>query len=265
MPDPIRPVRLFATFVRVGALNELQYRANLAIQLLESAIRLLSGLAVLALVFTQVDQLHGWSEPELLAVMGVYTVVAGLIGTFIQPNMERLMTDIHMGTLDFVLIKPDDSQVLVSVRVVRIWRLVDVLIGLVILVLAAAQLPGSLGAAGAAAFLVALVLGAAMVYCVWLLITSAAFWVVRVDEIVELFMGIYQSGRWPVTIYPDWLRIGLTFLVPIAFAVTVPAEALTGRLTAETLGFAALFALALLGATRWVWRTALRHYSGASA
>ena len=61
----------------------------------------------------------------------------------------------------------------------------------------------------------------------------------RVDEIVELFAGVYQAGRWPVSIYPDWLRVGLTFLVPIAFAVTVPAEAFTQRLSAGTLGLAA--------------------------
>jgi ABC-2 type transport system permease protein len=115
------------------------------------------------------------------------------------------------------------------------------------------------------AFLAALALGASMVYCFWLVLTTAAFWIVRMDEIVDLFQGVYQAGRWPVTIYPDWLRVGLTFLVPIAFAVTVPAEAFTSRLSAGTLGLAALFALGLLLFTRWLWRTGLRRYSGASA
>jgi ABC-2 type transport system permease protein len=85
------------------------------------------------------------------------------------------------------------------------------------------------------------------------------------DELHELFEGVYQSGRWPVGIYPGWLRIGLTFLVPIAFAVTVPAEALAGRLTPGTLALAAAFGLALVAFTRWFWRFGLRHYSGASA
>jgi ABC-2 type transport system permease protein len=261
----MRAFRLFWTFARVGALNELQYRANLAIQLVESAITLATGLVVLALVFNQVADLNGWSHSELLAVMGVYTLVGGIIGTFIQPNMERLIHDVRQGTLDYVLTKPDDGQVLVSVREIRIWHLVDVVLGVVILVIAAGQIPGTLGGSGTLAFLASLILGSAMVYCFWLLLTIAAFWIVRMDEIVELFTGVYQAGRWPVSIYPDWLRIGLTFLVPIAFAVTVPAQALTGRLTAETLGFAALFAVGLLVVTRLLWRTGLRRYSGASS
>jgi ABC-2 type transport system permease protein len=263
--EPLRPIRLFGLFLRVSVLNELQYRANFAIQLFQSAIALGTGLAVLALVFGQTDELAGWSQPELLAVMGVHVLMGGVIGTFIQPNMIRLMGDIRQGTLDYVLTKPEDAQVLVSIREVRLWQAVDIVIGGVVIAFAVAQLGGGVGAVQAAAFAVALLLGAVMIYCFWMLLTITAFWVVRMDQIVELFEGVYQAGRWPVTIYPGWLRISLTFLVPIAFAVTVPAEAVTGRLTPETLALAAGFAALLVAITRAFWRIGLRHYGGASA
>jgi ABC-2 type transport system permease protein len=263
--EPLRPIRLFGLFLRVSVLNELQYRANFAIQLFQSAIALGTGLAVLALVFGQTDELAGWSQPELLAVMGVHVLMGGVIGTFIQPNMVRLMGDIRQGTLDYVLTKPEDAQVLVSIREVRFWQAVDIVIGGVVLAFAVDQLGGGVGPVQAIAFATALLFGAVMVYCFWMLLTITAFWVVRMDQIVELFEGVYQAGRWPVTIYPGWLRISLTFLVPIAFAVTVPAEAVTGRLTPETLALAAGFAALLVAITRAFWRIGLRRYGGASA
>jgi len=261
----MRPLRLLWLFFRIGALNELQYRANFWLQMLQSLIALGTGLAVLALVFSQTPALNGWSQPELLAVMGVHTMMGGLIGTLIQPNMERLRGDIREGTFDFVLTKPEDVQVLSSVREVRIWQFVDVLVGIVVVGFAISQLKSSIGLPEALAFGAALVLGGLMIYCFWLLLTTIAFWIVRIDEIHELFEGIYQSGRWPVTLYPGWLRVSLTYLVPIAFAVTVPAQALTGRLTPSMLGLAAGFAVLLLVGTRWFWRVGLKHYSGASA
>jgi ABC-2 type transport system permease protein len=263
--DPLRPVRLFALFFRVGALNELQYRANLAVQLFESGIALATGLAVLGLVFGQTTNLGGWTQSELLAVMGVHILMGGVIRTAIQPNMERLMTDVRQGTLDYVLTKPEDAQVMVSVREFRIWQAVDIVVGAVVLAIAVAQLRDGVGLGAGLVFAGTLVLGAAMIYCFWLLLTTAAFWIVRMDELHELFDGIYQSGRWPVTIYPGWLRISLTFLVPIAFAVTVPAQALTSRLTIDTLALAAAFAVGLFLVTRWFWRIGLRNYSGASS
>ena len=263
--DLIRPLRLFGLYFRVGAMNELQYRANLAIQLFQSAIALGTGLVVLSLVFGQTTSLGGWSQSELLAVMGVHILMGGIINTAIQPNMERLMTDVRDGTLDFILTKPEDAQVMISVREFRIWQSVDIVVGAIVLGVALSQIHAAVGVGNALVFTLTLLLGAVMIYCFWLLVTTAAFWVIRMDELHELFEGLYQSGRWPVTIYPGWLRVSLTFLVPIGFAVTVPAEALTSRLTVETLALAAGFALALFLVTRWFWRFGLRHYSGASA
>ncbi len=258
-------LRLAAVFFRVGILNELQYRVNFFLQLFQSLIALATGLVGLSLVFNHTEALAGWSRPELLAVMGVHILMGGFIQALIQPNMERLMGDVREGTLDYALTKPADAQVLISVREIRLWHFVDVAIGLVVLGVAASQLRGNLGPWQALAFVAALLCGGVMIYAFWLMLTSTAFWVVRVDEMVNLFQGVYAAGRWPVGVYPGWLRSGLTFLVPVAFAVTVPAEALTGRLTMPTLLGAIGLAVALLILSRWVWRTGLKRYSGASA
>jgi ABC-2 type transport system permease protein len=261
----VRALRLLGLFFRIGALNEVQYRANFWLQLLQAAIAVGTGLAVLGLIFSQTPALNGWTQPELLAVMGVHISMGGVIAAFITPNMDRLRNDIRDGRFDFVLTKPDDVQVLSSVREIRIWQTVDVLVGAVVVGIAIGQLGRTIGPLEALAFGAALVVGGLLIYCFWLTLTTAAFWIVRIDEIHELFEGVYQSGRWPVTLYPGWLRLSLTFLVPIAFAVTVPAQALTGRLTPDVLALAAGFCVVLLLVTRAFFRFGLRHYSGASA
>ena len=261
----MRPLRLSLLFFRIGALNDLQYRANFWLQLLQSAIQLGTGLAVLGLIFSQTPALNGWSQPALLAIMGVHILMGGVIRALIQPSMERLRQDIRQGTFDFVLTKPEDIQVLSSVREIRIWQAVDVLVGLVVLAVAIGQLQEGVGVVEALAFGVALVVGGVTIYSFWLVLTTVAFWIVRIDEIAELFEGVYQSGRWPVTIYPEWLRVSLTFLVPIAFAVTVPAQALTKRLTPETLLLAFGFAVVAVVLSRAFFRIGLRRYSGASS
>jgi len=257
--------KLAWTYLRIGVMNELQYRVNFFIQLLQSAIAVGTGLISLSLVFGQVNTLAGWSQSELLAVMGVHILMGGVIRSAIQPNMERLMNDVLNGTLDFALTKPAAAQTLISVREFRFWQLTDVLVGLGILIIAMIQLQMKMAVLQIIAFIAALIMGAIMLYCVWLMVTSIAFWVIRVNEIVNLFEGLYAAGRWPVSLYPDWLRTGMTFLVPVAFAVTVPAEAMTNRLTPETMLFAFGLTVMLLLLARGVWLLGLRSYSGASA
>jgi viologen exporter family transport system permease protein len=261
----VSALRLAGTFLRIGILNELQYRVNFAFSLVQSVISVGTSIAVLALVFGNTDSLRGWTAGELLVVMGVYVLVGGLIKMLVQPNMQQLMEDVQQGTLDFVLTKPADGQLLVSLRRVQLWQGIDILVGAVLIVVATVRLPGTVSAVDVLAFAVALALGAVAIYCFWLLLTTVAFWVTRLDPIVELFDGMYQAGRWPVSVYPGWLRIGFTVLVPLAFAVTVPASALTGHGSGWLLLGSVAFTAALTVLTRWVWRLALRRYSGASS
>jgi ABC-2 type transport system permease protein len=258
-------LRVSWLFFKVGVLNELQYRVNFVVQLFQSAIQLTVGLVVLALVYSHTDDLNGWSRAELVCVLGIQILMGGAIKAYIQPNMTRLIEDVRDGKLDYALTKPEDAQLLVSVREVRIWQVVDLLSGSIVLGVGLSGVAAGVGALDALAFGLALLLGGLMIYCFWLVIATAAFWVVNMWTVVELFDGIYLTGRFPVGIYPGWLRYSVTFLVPIAFAVTVPAEAVTSRLDWETLALAAGFAAVLFAATRWFWRFGLRNYTGASA
>jgi ABC-2 type transport system permease protein len=258
-------LRVSWLYLKLGVLNELQYRVNFFVSLFQMAIALVTGLVVLALVYSHTQELNGWSQAELLCVLGIQILMGGIIRTSIQPNMIRLITEVRDGKLDFTLTKPEDAQVLVSVREVRIWQVVDVVSGAIVLGVGLSRITTEVGAVDALAFAVALLLGAVLVYCFWLVLATGAFWVVNMWHAVELFDGIFQTGRWPIGIYPPWLRFGVTFLVPIAFAVTVPAEALTSRLDWQTLAFALVFTVALFAATRRFWRFGLRSYTGASA
>ena len=118
-------IRVSWLFFKLGVLNELQYRVNFFVSLFQSAIALVTGLVVLALVYSHTEELNGWSQSELLCLLGIQILMGGLIKMSIQPNMTRLIEDVREGKLDFALTKPEDAQVLVSVREVRIWQAVD--------------------------------------------------------------------------------------------------------------------------------------------
>jgi len=257
--------RLTATFMRVGIMNEMQYRINFFLQLVQSLLNVGTGLIVLAVVFSKTHDLDGWTRPQLLAVMGVFTLVGGIIRTFIQPNMERTVNDVREGKLDFALTKPADAQLLISIRDVRFWQLTDVLVGLAVLIVAITQLETVTRWQDLVSFVVLLFSGLISIYCFWLMLASASFWLVRINEVQELFDGLFRAGQYPVGIYPGWLRYGLTFIVPLAFAITVPSEAVTGQLAWQSVVVMIGFTAVLMAVSRWSWKRGLRRYGGASA
>jgi ABC-2 type transport system permease protein len=261
----IRAFRLAVLYFRLGALNELQYRANFFVALFQSALAVTVGLVVLALVYSHTKELNGWTQSELMVVLGVQILLGGVVHSTIQPNMQQLVDDVRDGKLDFALTKPEDAQTLVSLRALRLWQLTEIVSGSAVIGVGVSRLEGGVGLWHALAFVALLLVGALFLYCFWLILSTGAFWIVHMWFLSDLFEGIYQVGRWPIGVYPGWLRYSMTYLVPIGFAVTVPAQAMTDRLHWETVGIALGFAVVLAAFTRWFWRFGLRRYSGASA
>lgn len=261
----MRILRLFFVFFRIGLMNELQYRANFFIQLLKTAFNLTWSLAAVAVVFSHTSDLNGWQPAELVALLGVFVLMSGLIGVVIQPSMERLIEDVREGTLDFTLTKPEEAQILVSIGQVRVWRLVDVVVGPIVIGAALYHMGRGIGLEIALQFGVTLLAGSVIMYSFWLMLSTIAFWFIRIENILIVFHSMFEAARWPITIYPGWLRTALTFLVPVAFAVTVPSEAIVGRLSEGFLYGAVALAAVMLVGSRWFWRLGVKQYSGASA
>jgi viologen exporter family transport system permease protein len=117
----------------------------------------------------------------------------------------------------------------------------------------------------ALAFAVTLVCGLALVYSLLLVLSTLSFWFVRVENLLAIFWSFIDAGRFPVDIYPGWLRLTLSTVVPIGIAVTIPAEAIAGRLDPLGLGLMLLGTLVVAWFASWFWRQGLRNYTGASA
>jgi ABC-2 type transport system permease protein len=198
----VNALRISWLYLKVGVMNELQYRVNFFVQILQSLIQVGTALVLLKLVYSHTTELNGWSQSELLSLIGVQVLLGGVIHAFIQPNMLRLMEDVQQGTLDFALTKPEDSQLLISVRMVRMWQVVEIVSGMILVGFGLGGVEESIGFLDAVAFGIAILIGGVLVYCFWLVMTTGAFWIVRMENVLELFEGIYQTGRWPVTVYP---------------------------------------------------------------
>jgi ABC-2 type transport system permease protein len=258
---------ILAVFVRASIQNELAYRLNLLINLLVALVGLGNALAGVAVIYAHTSTLHGWTLNQTLLLLGVYTMVSGLLTVFVSPNLDQLSQSIRDGTLDFTLLKPASSQFLASFQRCVIWGLTDIVLGAGLVGASLARLSQHGGAtiARLVPFSLTLVAGTVILYSLWTMLATFAFWFVRIDNLTTILHGFYAMGRFPVDAYPLWLRRVLTFVIPVALVTTVPAEALTGRLAP----LVPVASIAVAGTLLWLstrlWRLGLGHYTSASS
>lgn len=245
--------------------TQLEYQVNVLIELVAVGLSLLGSLFMLSLFFGPGRELGGWSWSEALIVQGFYTVLDGMASTWLRPNLSSIVTHVREGTLDFILLKPIDSQFWLSLRTFSPAGLPEIGLGLMLVAWGGHQAGAPLSPLGMAIVLVMLLVGGLILYSLWFLIAATSIWFVKTWNATEVLRAVLASGRYPVTAYPAPLRMLFTLVIPVAFLTTVPAEVVLGRANAPMLFLGIGLAAGFFAAARSFWWFALRYYTSASS
>ncbi len=245
--------------------TQLEYQLNVLIELLAVGLSLLGSLFTLSLFFGPGRGLGGWSWNEALVVQGFYTVLDGMASTFLRPNLSSIVTHVLEGTLDFVLLKPIDSQFWLSLRTIAPAGLPEIGLGLLLVAWGGHQVGAPVSPVLIALVLVMLLAGGLILYSLWFLIAATSIWFVKTGNATEVLRAVLASGRYPVQAYPAPLRWLFTLVIPVAFLTTVPAEVVLGRASTPMLVLGLGLGTVFFAAARSFWFFALRHYTSASS
>lgn len=260
---------LFAVQLRMSALSAMQYRVDFLVRGLIAFVWSAITLIPILVVFGVRKEVAGWSFGEALVVVAWFTLLRAVLDGAVSPSLTAVVEHVRKGTLDFVLLKPADAQFLVSTAKFEPWRVVDVAGALIIFVYAFAKLGRWPSLAQIATGLVFLALAVLILYSIWILVVSAAFWVVKVDNLSYLFGSLFDVGRWPIDVlrgvWRGTLMMVFTFVFPVALMTTYPALALLGRLDGKAAALALAGGVAFAVVARRVWRRALGMYTSASS
>lgn len=255
--------RILKLFWSTAIAAELEYRINFAISALSSSGNLVGSLFGLFLFYRNGYTFAGWRWEEAIVVLGIFTVLEGFSTTFLAPNLSKIVQHVQNGTLDFVLLKPISSQFWLSARSISPWGIPNLLFGCGLLLYAGSKL--GLGLSNYLLSLIPLTFGFISLYSIWFMLGATSIWFVKIYNVTEVLHGLMEAGRYPMVAYPASYRFFFTFVVPIAFLTTVPAETLLGRGEPIWIIGSMFLAIGLLYASHQFWRFALRFYTSASS
>lgn len=261
----LRYLRLLGIQLRASTAVALQYRVDFLVQGGMSVFWAVQAVVPLLVVFGKRPQIAGWTFNEALVVMAWFVFVKGILEGAVNPSLTSVVEHIRKGTLDFVLLKPADAQFLVSTTKFEPWRVMDMLAGVVIMAVAFHRMNRAPSLLEIVVALGLLVCASVILYALWILVISAAFFVVKVDNLSFLFLSIYDAARWPADVFRGFLRVVFSFVIPLAVMTTFPAQALLGRLSIKDglSGVAVSILLSLVART--VWLRSIGRYTSASS
>ena len=261
----MRYFRLFAVQLRASLQVSMQYRIDFLVGSFMALFWMSWNLAPMLVVWSHRPTVAGWTLHEAFLVSAWFMFLKSVLEGAVQPSLLAVVEHIRKGTLDFILLKPADAQFLVSTAKFEVNQIVDTFGAIGLAVYAFIHI-GRVPSEGEVAVALLLTLASAgLLYALAIFVVSAAFWVVRLDNLIYLFNSIFDAGRWPATVFRGLWRIFFTFVIPLALMTTYPALAVLGRLSGQTAALALGGALCFMILARLVWLRAIGHYTSASS
>jgi len=257
-------LRLFGATFSVALRRTLTHRIDFAFGVLGATLGIGTVLATTLAVFHQTHALAGWPRAKVLVLIGIFSMAQGIRASFIDPSLTTFVDTIRDGTLDEALLRPAPSWFTATNRDQAPLALGQAVLGLGILIAGLAGLPTEPGPWDVAVAVVLIGCAVVISWAISLIIASLAFWAGRF-ELFPLTGSLWAIGRYPAGIYGRGLRTVVTYVLPLAGMITIPAQALTGMespaILIGGLGVTAVFAaLAVI-----VFQRGLRRYTGATS
>jgi ABC-2 type transport system permease protein len=270
--------RVYSTFFRNSLVREMTFRGNFLIEVLTRSFWFGAQLVLFEIIFRNVASINDWSREQYFAFMATGMLINGLVETFFMPNCANFSELIRTGNLDFALLKPIDTQFLISFEKVDLPELSQLPLAGSLLwyalhrLYATGQLVEPIGPGTVLAYVALLAAGAAFFYSLMIVLASTSIWFGRNQGLYDFWFYITVFARYPRSIYSgspagEAIRFVFSYIVPILLVVTVPARALLSMTLTPSWLTAVLVAAAVLGlvVSRAVFHWSLRRYRSASS
>lgn len=267
---------MLATFLRNSLVREMTFRANFVIQVITRAFWFFAQITLFDIIYRNVDAINDWSREEYFAFMATGMLINAIVETLFMPNCANFSELIRTGNLDFALLKPIDTQFLISFEKVNLAMLNQILMSLGLLAYALTAIGVSVTLAQVGIYVAYILVAVAFFYSLMITLASTSVWFGRNQGLYDFWFYITIFARYPRSIYggtkpnvvegADVLQFAFTYVAPILLVVTVPARALVKTVERpEFFLVAALAAVAGLFLSRLAFKLALRSYRSASS
>lgn len=246
-------------------IREMQFKINFLVRLFTEGLWILMQLVYIQVMYGQAQEIGGWNKWDMVILLGTNNVITQLFEAFFYDNCMRLTDQIRQGDLDFTLIKPVNSQFLVSLRYTDYSSILTSLVGFAMIGFGLHRLGMGVGAPEAFLFLALLVNSILIYYAMLFTLSVWTFWIGRSNNLLELYWQLGQFARYPGDIYPWLLRRALLTVIPMLIVSNFPAGVLINKLEGGWIFYGFTLGASFFAFTVWIWRRGLKKYRSASS
>lgn len=225
--------------------------------------RFIFFLLFLVFILKSTNNLGGYSQYEVI----FFYLTFSLIDTTTQllfREVYRFRSLIVEGRFDYILLQPISSLFRSLTGGADLLDLF-MLIPIIILLVFSGGKTGLLNPLSTALYILFILNSLIITTAFHIVVLAIGILTTSVDHTVLIYRDVTSTGRLPIDVYREPVRGFLTFILPVAIVMSVPAKAFLGRLPFELVAFSFILAAVIFTGSLRLWKYSLTKYSSASS
>ena len=220
-------------------------------------------------LISSIGDINGWNFSDLSILYGLSLLTYAISGTLIWYSIYHIEDLIITGQLDIMMLRPQGIlKQLIS------QRFGDTCLGQIVVTvifIVRAFFERNDGIGGGVIYLILAVIGGTFFQIGFLIfVGSLSFWTMRSHALVDIiYYDIRDMTQYPISIYPDFIKVILTFVVPWAFVNYYPTIVITDKVHTYwegILGYCApLIGIFVFIISVFFFKVSLRRYTSAGS
>ena len=261
-----RYFKIWLAFLRNTLSRDMEFKMNFIFEIFIDAIYYGSLFFFFKIIFQFTDTLGDFNHDAVIIFLVTMYIADSLYVFFLGGNVFGVNNQVKSGDLDFILLKPINSQFFISTRYVNTYALISIFIlSLLLIKLTYTYHGGSFIFINYLFCSISLVLGMFIFYSIEFMIASLVFWFRNFSYAGWLAGELTKYSRRPDSIYKEWFRKTLFSVFPMAMISSVPSRFLIFGINIKLFFLQLFVSCFFLWLTTIIWNRGLLHYESASS
>ena len=261
-----RMLRMHRIFVAQEIKRMMEYKGDFLVGIIGFLLAQFFNLLFLWIIFASMPSLMGWSLQQIIFIYGFSLIPKGLDHLLFDNLWGIGYFIVRRGDFDKYLTRPINPLFHVMVEKLQIDALGELIMGIALIAVTLPQL--AIVWSVEKILLTLLVIPfATMIYVGIKTATAAiAFWTKRSGSIIFMFYMVNDFAKYPVTIYNNFVKTVITYVIPFAFTAFYPANyILTGENPLFNVGMTVIISIIVMTIGVFVWNKGIKAYESAGS
>lgn len=215
-------IKLYLSYAKCSLMGKLTYKANVLIGIVAFLFTQITALLTLYLLVSVVPNVDGYTIYDIGLLFGITNMAIGLDHLVSDRLWNVAYNEVANGKMDHLFLRPVPVLFQVFASEIQLEALGELITATALIIFCASHVSFNITFIGVILIAIGIICASIIITSFKMLIAGLAFVFTRVGPLLQFVYNFSTYSKYPLSIFPKFIRFILLFIVPLGVCIYLP-------------------------------------------